>query len=86
MGFFKRLEENTELFHGMTDRLGLDLIDTLEHAPEKAQQFRAAVLSCSACDKACDCKAWQADHDHADTAPDYCRNRFWFKSLMGEDH
>lgn len=82
MGFLKKLEQSTDLFNGMTERLGVNLADRIAVAPESASTYRAAVLSCSACDQSGACKDWQASHDTATQTPEYCRNKMLLASMV----
>ncbi|WP_147405374.1 DUF6455 family protein [Pseudooceanicola sediminis] len=82
MGLFRRLERHAALMDGMAERLGADVAGRIEQAPEAAgRAYRTAVLSCAACGSEEACVQWQADHDHADAAPAYCRNADWLEAL-----
>ncbi len=81
MGFFSRLKTHEPLFRGMADRLGVDFSDWITRHPDHAGDYRTAVLSCTACTAETDCKAWLAEHEHADRAPDYCRNNRLLETL-----
>ena len=81
MGFFNRLTRHEPLFRGMADRLGVDFREWIGDAPEHAGDYRAAVLSCSACRSEEACQAWQQANAIADHAPEFCRNRRMLESL-----
>lgn len=81
MGFFSKLNHHAELFKGMADRLGVDFADRIGNAPDFASDYRLAVLSCTSCQCAGDCATWQNQHDNADAAPGFCRNKRMLDSL-----
>lgn len=75
MGFFSRLAKHEALFRGMSDRLGVDFAKWVGDTPEHAGDYRNAVLSCTSCQEAGACTAWQSMTNSAEEAPSYCRNK-----------
>lgn len=75
MSFFTKLNERTDLMSEMARRVGVDWSRIVGEAPERVSDFRTAALVCAQCSAEGPCRAWQASHDHAEMAPDYCLNR-----------
>lgn len=84
MGFFDRLTRHEPLFHGMADRLGVDIGDWIGRSPARAGDYRAAMMSCAGCRSGAACEVWQASHDRAEHAPDFCRNRHLLDTLTSD--
>ncbi|MBF9034104.1 hypothetical protein HKCCE2091_07620 [Rhodobacterales bacterium HKCCE2091] len=72
-GLFK-ISRHADLAQRMAKTLGRDPIGSVAAAEHTAQRWRSAVLSCTRCDRACDCEAWLDSHPTAEVAPGYCRN------------
>lgn len=83
MGLFARLAAHEELFQGMTDRVGADVSTWVYETPRNAAAYRTAMFSCTACTSGEACADWQASHDHAEAAPDFCRNRRMLNAIAG---
>ncbi len=66
---FKSLDKSADLVRGMADRTDTDL-----STPLAVSQFRQMVLACSGCTDQDGCAKLQAENDHLDAAPGYCRN------------
>ena len=76
MGLFNKLANSADLVSGMAERTGTDLSAAILANPETAaRQFAAMVYRCSACTEQDACSHLQAEHDHLDQPPAYCRNR-----------
>lgn len=81
MGFFDRLTKHQGLFGGMTERLGADVSSIISATPERAGEYRSAVLNCALCGAAEACQSWQEQTESAETAPDFCRNKRWLEAI-----
>jgi len=76
MGLITKLSRSSDLVSGMSQRLGVSVVDDgAADAEWAAQSYRAMVLRCSTCTEQDACTRLQADHPTLDTAPAYCRNR-----------
>ncbi len=84
MSVFEKLGQHADLVSGMSDRLGVDWAEAFEAHPELAARYRSAVLNCTHCQQAGECKGWQKGHAHADHAPDYCLNKGLLEDLAAE--
>ena len=81
MGFFSKLDKHASLFQGMSQRLGVDFADRIGQAPQTSGDYRLAILSCTSCQCAGACATWRNQHDNADAAPGFCRNKRMLNSL-----
>jgi hypothetical protein len=79
MNLFKKLDDHSDLMGKMSEKVGVDWSEKLADNPELARQYRSAVMTCTHCRSVGECKGWQAEHDSAEAAPDYCLN----KDLLG---
>ncbi|MEP2532751.1 DUF6455 family protein [Shimia sp.] len=84
MGLFDKLNKHSDLVGEMSDRVGVDWEKALQQRPELAEQYRSAVLKCTQCRDVGACQGWLKTHDHADDAPDYCKNQGLFAELQGK--
>ena len=75
MKLFTKLDEHSHLMGTMSDKVGVDWGELLVQNPELAREYRNAVMTCTHCKDVGECKGWQATHDSAPEAPDYCLNR-----------
>ncbi len=75
MGLFSKLNKSAALMNGMAQRVGVDLsAGMLTSTHQAAPAYRNLVLRCAGCSEQAACEVLQADHDHLDAAPGYCRN------------
>lgn len=81
MGFFDRLASQEPLMQGMAQRMGVDFADWIGRDPQRAGDYRTAVLTCAGCKAGDACRGWQADHATATDAPAFCRNRHLLATL-----
>ena len=81
MTVFTKLSGASERVGAMAERVGAVPEADTAAAMELARNYRGAVLRCSACTDTQACAEWQNTHAHADTAPDYCRNKAMFDGL-----
>ncbi|MDO6482762.1 DUF6455 family protein [Shimia thalassica] len=84
MGIFKKLDDHSDLMGKMSDKVGVDWGEKISEHPEMARQYRTAVMTCTQCKSVGECRGWQATHDHADAAPDYCLNKDLLAQLAAD--
>ena len=75
MKLFKKMDDHSNLMGTMSKKVGVDWSEVLVEHPEMAKQYRNAVMTCTHCRDVGECKGWQAEHESALEAPDYCLNR-----------
>ena len=76
MGWISKIARSADLASGMMERLGSSFADDILKAPETAtHRYAGVVFRCAGCRCQDDCERLQAEHDHLDHAPDYCRNK-----------
>ncbi|SFP81232.1 DUF6455 family protein [Tranquillimonas alkanivorans] len=80
MSLFEKIDRHVSLMHGMAERCDADLSAMVER-PRGAEIYRAAVLRCTGCRCPGACAHWQAEHETAEAAPAFCRNRELFAEL-----
>lgn len=81
MSFIQKLDRATVLFNGMADRLGADIPGRIAGDAHNVETYRTALLRCAACKSPEACAGWQIEHDSAEAAPGYCRNRRTLEAL-----
>jgi hypothetical protein len=81
MGLLDKIDRRAEVMNRMADTLDVDFAAVMAAQPEVVREYRQAVLRCVACSHEGECTAWMASHDHADQAPDYCRNKDLLEGL-----
>ncbi|MCE8001014.1 MAG: adenylosuccinate lyase [Rhodobiaceae bacterium] len=75
MGWITKIAKSADLASGMMERLGSDFAtDILEHPETGAQTYASVVFRCAGCSDQAGCARLQAEVDHLDHAPAYCRN------------
>ena len=84
MSLFEKVDKHRELVNGMADRLGVDFGAKVAADPALAAQYRAAILTCTACRDVGECQGWQASHEHTEETPEYCRNKGLLETLASE--
>lgn len=76
LNFVDRIMVKAELMEGMMHTL--DVKEALADMPSAAAVMRHATLRCLGCTHASDCASWLEEHESAERAPSYCRNRELF--------
>ena len=75
MGWIRKIADSADLAAGMMDRLDSDFAtNILEHPETGAQVYASVVFRCAGCSDQAACAQLQAQTDHLDHAPAYCRN------------
>ena len=67
-----RIDRHADLFERMLTTLGLR--DRMSELNNVGPVYRRATMRCVGCTGADDCADWLREHEHAEDAPDYCRN------------
>jgi len=75
------LKRHADLVDRMANAQGIDLEEQMMAGKIRPDQLSDAVLACTGCANPEACTHWLAEHDHADRAPDYCRNVDLFTML-----
>ena len=84
MGLFNKIDERAGVMGKMAETLGVDFAEKIAKDPNMVATYRDAVMRCTHCKHDGECKGWMADHAHADTTPDYCRNKDLLEQLASE--
>ena len=79
--YLKKLDRHSQLMQSMAGRVGVDLSEKVAEGGTAMRNYRQAVSRCMSCDGVEACQHWLAEHDHAEAAPEYCRNRAMFAEL-----
>lgn len=83
MGLFRKIAESNDLVTGMTSRLGIDMAERMMRNPERETSLvRSMAMACMGCNGHLSCALLQADSDHLDAAPAFCRNRETLAALQ----
>jgi hypothetical protein len=77
--FLARIDRHAVLFDRMLASLGLR--DRMAELNNVGPVYRRAAMRCVGCDSAEKCATWLDEHEHAEEAPEYCRNRALFTRL-----
>ena len=67
-----RFDRHADLFERMLTTLGLR--DRMSELRNVGPVYRRATMRCVGCTGADECAHWLDEHDHAEEAPEYCRN------------
>lgn len=67
-----RFDRHADLFERMLTTLGLR--DRMSELNNVGPVYRRATMRCVGCTGADKCATWLDEHEHAEDAPDYCRN------------
>ena len=82
MSVFSRLDRHAALTERMAGALGVDIAEETMSGNFTPNDYRNAVFACTGCTQPEACLDWlEANGDHADLAPDYCRNKERFERL-----
>ncbi|MFY0660547.1 MAG: adenylosuccinate lyase [Shimia sp.] len=79
---FEKMSQHTDLVTGMSKRVGVDWDEVIMANPEKAKEYRSAVMQCTKCKELGACQKFQELNDSAANAPDYCMNVELFKEMQ----
>ena len=71
--YIGRIDRHARLFDKMLVSLGLR--DSMAELNNVGPVYRRATMRCVGCDSADKCVTWLDEHEHAQEAPEYCRNR-----------
>ncbi|QQA43253.1 DUF6455 family protein [Pelagovum pacificum] len=63
------------LVKGMAKRLGADVVGAVETGELDLSEWSGMVQACRGCSDPEGCRKWLDRTDHADAAPEVCRNR-----------
>ena len=75
MGWISKIAKSADLASGMMDRLGSDFPHKVMTNPEtNTHKYAGIVFRCAGCSDQESCAKLQAENDHLDHAPSYCRN------------
>ena len=74
-----RIDRHSELFEKMMARIGVR--DKLADIDNIGPVYRRAAMRCVGCTGTEECETWLEEHEHAEEAPEYCRNRALFARL-----
>ncbi|MFY9209595.1 MAG: DUF6455 family protein [Aestuariivita sp.] len=75
MGWISKIANSADLASGMMERLGSDFAQDIINNPETGtRKYASVVMRCSGCSDQDGCAKLQAENDHLDHAPSYCRN------------
>jgi hypothetical protein len=79
----KKIEKHERLVSGMSDALGVDLVEEVQRGNLAPDELRNRVFRCLGCSDPEACGHFLADHkgEKRDATPAYCRNADMFESL-----
>ncbi len=79
---FEKFSRHADLVTGMAERVGVDWGERIMTNPEKAKDYRNAVMQCTRCQELGACQKFQELNNEAANVPDYCMNADLFREMQ----